>query len=53
MPPSTVTGGAVSRSASRLKLENGSRVGVIGGGPAGSFFSFFLLQMAERVGLDL
>jgi len=53
MPPSTVTGGAESRSASRLKLENGSRVGVIGGGPAGSFFSYFLLQMAERVGLDL
>lgn len=31
-------------------LDNGSRVGVIGGGPAGSFFSYFLLTMAERVG---
>ena len=31
-------------------LDNGSRVGVIGGGPAGSFFSYFLLTLAERVG---
>ncbi len=36
-----------------LKLENGSRVAVIGGGPAGSFFSYFLLEMAERVGLGV
>jgi flavin-dependent dehydrogenase len=28
-------------------------VAVIGGGPAGSFFSYFLLDMAERAGLDL
>ncbi len=26
---------------------------VIGGGPAGSFFSYFLLTMAQRIGLDL
>jgi len=38
---------------SQLALESGSRVGVIGGGPAGSFFSYFLLQMAQRVGIDL
>jgi flavin-dependent dehydrogenase len=37
----------------RLRLVDGSRVGVIGGGPAGSFFSFFLLDMAARVGLDI
>lgn len=37
----------------RIPLEDGSRVGVIGGGPAGTFFSFFLLRMAEAVGLDL
>ncbi|MCC7362220.1 MAG: hypothetical protein IT317_22235 [Anaerolineales bacterium] len=36
-----------------VKLEEGSRVGVIGGGPAGSFFSYFLLEMAERIGLGL
>jgi flavin-dependent dehydrogenase len=40
-------------SETDLKLNNGSRVAVIGGGPAGSFFSYFLLDMAERVGLQL
>jgi len=34
-------------------LEDGSTVGVIGAGPAGSFFSYFCLDMAERVGLDI
>jgi len=38
---------------SALALDNGSRVGVIGGGPAGSFFSYFLLVMAQRVGIDV
>jgi flavin-dependent dehydrogenase len=38
---------------SALRLTDGSRVGVVGGGPAGSFFSYFLLQMADRVGLDV
>jgi len=32
-----------------LRLEDGSRVAVVGGGPAGSFFSYFFLEMAERV----
>jgi flavin-dependent dehydrogenase len=36
-----------------LKMKDGSRVAVLGGGPAGSFFSYFLLDMAERVGLQL
>jgi len=36
-----------------LQLDDGSRVGVIGGGPAGSFFSIFLIDMAERIGLDI
>ena len=31
-----------------LKLSDGSRVAVIGGGPAGSFFSYFLLDLADR-----
>jgi flavin-dependent dehydrogenase len=34
-------------------LDNGSHVAVIGGGPAGSFFSYFLLEMAERAGMEL
>jgi len=36
-----------------MKLEDGSRVAVMGGGPAGSFFSYFLLTMAERAGLKI
>ena len=36
-----------------LRLEDGSRVGVIGGGPAGSFFSIFLLDMAARMEVDI
>ena len=34
-------------------LEDGSRVGVIGGGPAGSLFAYFLLTFARRVDLDV
>jgi flavin-dependent dehydrogenase len=37
----------------QLKLADGSRIGVIGGGPAGSFFSYFLLDMAQRMGLNI
>ncbi|MBM3881747.1 MAG: hypothetical protein FJ387_18820 [Verrucomicrobia bacterium] len=40
-------------TAGRLELEDGSRVGVMGGGPAGSFFSYFLLDLAARVGTRL
>lgn len=36
-----------------LQLVDGSKVAVIGGGPAGSFVSYFLLEMAERSGLAL
>ncbi len=47
---------SVSRSrpsnAPALQLEPGSRVAVVGGGPAGSFFSYFFLETASRVGLD-
>ncbi|MBI3913362.1 MAG: cyclic nucleotide-binding domain-containing protein [Chloroflexi bacterium] len=34
----------------KLQLQDGSRVAVMGGGPAGSFFSYFLLDMAGRAG---
>jgi flavin-dependent dehydrogenase len=40
-------------SNGKFKLEDGSRVGIIGGGPAGSFFSYFLLDIADRIGLDI
>ena len=34
-------------------LQDGSRVAVIGAGPAGSLFSYFLLNMADAVSLDV
>lgn len=34
-------------------LANGSRVAVIGGGPAGSMFTYFLLDMGERIDLHV
>ncbi len=36
-----------------LSLEDGSRIAVIGGGPAGSFFAFFLLKMAKAIDLSV
>jgi flavin-dependent dehydrogenase len=42
-----------SRVAADLKLADGSRVGIIGGGPAGAFFGYFLLRLAHQIGLDL
>ncbi len=36
-----------------VTLEDGSRVGVIGGGPGGSMFAYFLLTFAERMDLDI
>jgi flavin-dependent dehydrogenase len=34
-------------------LHDGSRVAVVGAGPAGSMFSYFFLTMAETMGLDV
>ncbi len=36
-----------------MRLQDGSRVAVIGGGPAGSFFSYFPLDLAEKFGVEL
>lgn len=36
-----------------LQLENGSRIAVIGGGPAGSYFAYFLLNMANLMDINL
>jgi flavin-dependent dehydrogenase len=36
-----------------MALHDGSQVAVMGGGPAGAFFSYFLLAMARRLGLQL
>ena len=40
-------------TSSTIRLRKGSRVAVIGGGPAGSFYSYFFLDLAERAGLDV
>ncbi len=36
-----------------LQLDEDSQVAVIGSGPAGSFFTYFLLDMALRVGINI
>ena len=36
-----------------LKLHNGSRIAIIGGGPAGSFFAHFCLKLARQQGIDV
>ncbi len=40
-------------AADSLALDDGANIAVIGGGPSGSFFSFFALKMAKMVGKDL
>jgi len=42
-----------NNSDNNLKLVSGSKVAVIGGGPAGSFFSYFLLNMIQKINLDI
>jgi flavin-dependent dehydrogenase len=42
-----------SVGAEGLCLDDGSRIAVMGSGPAGSFVSYFLLEMAERAGMDI
>lgn len=46
-------GGWRTAPREELRLIGGSRVAVIGGGPAGSMFGYFLLQMAERADLEV
>jgi flavin-dependent dehydrogenase len=36
-----------------IPLDDGARIAVIGGGPAGAFFSYFVLDMAQRVDIAL
>lgn len=44
---------AQRKRSSSLPLGQGSHVAVIGGGPAGSLFGYFLLEMAERIDLHI
>ncbi len=43
----------VYNNSENLVLEDGSNIAVIGGGPAGSFFSYFALEFSERFGLEI
>lgn len=36
-----------------MKLADGTRVAVVGGGPAGSLFTYFLLKDAQLLGVDI
>jgi len=36
-----------------LRLDDGSKIAVIGGGPGGSFFTYFALDYAVDLGLDI
>nr|NQU93227.1 hypothetical protein [Bacteroidota bacterium] len=36
-----------------LVLEDGANIAVVGGGPSGSFFTYFALDFADRYGLDV
>jgi len=40
-------------AAAGSKLDDGSKIAVLGGGPAGAFFTYFLMGMAERLAIDL
>lgn len=40
-----------SNTTEKYKLKDGSKIAVIGGGPSGTFFSYFLLDMAARIDL--
>jgi flavin-dependent dehydrogenase len=40
-------------SEPEFTLTSGAKIAVIGGGPAGSFFAYYALDMAERIGLDI
>ncbi len=51
--PSPNSGSDKVPDSSALNLDENSKVAVIGSGPAGSFFTYFLLEMAERVGITL
>jgi hypothetical protein len=44
---------APDQGSSSLQLNDGSNVAIVGGGPAGSYFAYFLLSMADMIDLDL
>jgi len=46
-------GTSTRKQVDQMSLQDGSRIAVIGAGPAGSMFSYFFLNMAEMMGLDV
>ena len=40
-------------SSEHFLLQDGSKIAVLGGGPAGSFFTYFALDFAERLGMEI
>jgi flavin-dependent dehydrogenase len=55
-PPTSVAdsfSAVIEDDDQEFSLRDGSRIAVVGGGPAGSFFSYFLLKMAEAIDLDV
>jgi flavin-dependent dehydrogenase len=38
---------------SNLELNDGAKIAVLGGGPAGSFFSIFALKLAKQIGKNI
>lgn len=53
MPTVARSANVAPRSNTFLPLRDGSRVAVIGGGPAGAFAAYFLLTWARVLGIDL
>ncbi|MHC5114456.1 MAG: NAD(P)/FAD-dependent oxidoreductase [Planctomycetota bacterium] len=49
----TLSGPGRAGGGDPLGLDDGSRVAVVGGGPAGALFAYFLLEIADRAGLEL
>jgi flavin-dependent dehydrogenase len=43
----------VADQSDEFALKDGHRIAVIGGGPAGSFFSYFALRMARMMGREI
>ena len=43
----------VSGEVREFALQDGSRIAVVGGGPSGSFFAYFLLKMADAIDLEV
>jgi len=43
----------IEDDANDIVLEDGSNIAVIGGGPSGSFFAYFALDFAKRLGLEI